>query len=143
MQLSEVQTHAVDQIAAVPALVEIGGAIAFSDFTDDDTARLAIEEALRAKGVFIEVGEVEASGDSEKPNHRYSLLDARFDVYIAESPTVEHSLFGMALVSAVATAIQARRDTSAPPIRCTGYGSAKSENGYILRVLSFSTPALL
>jgi hypothetical protein len=142
MHISEVQAYAQAQIAADPTLAALGTALIYTDFTEDEVARTQIEKSLRAYGVCFEIGAVEASGDGSKPANRYTLLDGRFDVYVAESPTQTHTPSEMSLVSQVATAIQART-ANAPGIRCTGYGAAKSENGYVLRILSFSVPVLL
>lgn len=145
MHLSELQAHVGKKLEAAQALAAFGKPLVFSHFTDDQAARELIDKSLRAYGVCIEVGVIEASGDGEKPQNRYSLLDARFDVYVAESPeeSKKHTPSDMELVAAVATAVQARSATSDPAIRCIGYAAAKSENGYILHALSFTSPVVL
>lgn len=143
MNLENVQAYAAAQIAANSTLAAFGAAIVYSHFTADDAARAAINGALRATGVCIEIGLVSAQGDTTKPQNRYTLLDANFDVYVAENPKVSHSPAQMNLVALVAGAMQARAGATSPAIKCTSYDSALSENGYVLHVLTFTLPALL
>lgn len=143
MKLADVQTYASDRIKAAVALAAFGDPILYSHFTADETARAAIDTALREKGVCIEIGSVEADGDNSTPNNRGNRVEAAFEVYVAESPVVAHAPQEMALVTAVAEAVQARVDSYTQNPRCVSYSASKSEHGYVLHVLSFKVPAIL
>lgn len=140
--LANIQQYASDAIANDPTLSTLGAPIKYSFFTADDAARAAIQAALAAKGVCFEIGPVGATGDTDRTS-RAITLNASFDVFVAESPKVAHSPSEMTLVEAVAAAIQKRLDAYTQNARCTNYESALSENGYVLHVLSFTTPLSL
>jgi hypothetical protein len=143
MKLSAVQSHHAALIAAEPTLAAFGAPLIFDPGTDDDVQRKAISDRLRATGVCFEIGSVEAEGDSTKPNPRFTVLDANFPVYIAENPKVAHALSGIALVEAVATALQKRVSAYEQNARVTSYAAALSEQGYVLHILTLSVPATL
>lgn len=143
MKLSEVQSNIAALITADAALAAFGPPISFSLFTDDDAGRTDIATRLREKGVVIEIGLPEATGENAKPANRYTLLDVNFEVFVAESPKVAHALQGLELVEAVSAAVQRRTSPAEHNAHCTSYAAAKSEQGYILHVLTFSIPATL
>ena len=143
MNLAGIQSYVSDQIMAVPALAALGTPLVYSHFTPDETSRAAIDAQLRSTGVCIEIGLVSAAGDPAKPYNRFVTVDAEFEVFVAESPKATHTPTEALLVEQVAQAVQARQSVSEPSARCIRYDSAKSENGYVLHVLSFVMPALI
>lgn len=143
MKLSEVQSHFAALIEADEQLGTFGEPLLFSHFTDPEASRAAIASRLRATGVCIEIGSVEADGETARPAHRYSLVDVRVEVFVAESPQVAHEPRDLTLVERVSAAVQKRLSASEHSARCTGYAAAISEQGYVLHILSFSIPATL
>lgn len=143
MKLSEVQSHHAGLMMADPALAAFGQPLIFDPGADDDAQRNAISARIREKGVCIEVGSIEADGDSTKPAQRFTVLDVNFTVYIAENPRVAHAPAGIPLVEAVASALQTRISSYEPNARVTSYAAATSEQGYVLHVLTCSIPATL
>jgi hypothetical protein len=144
MNLAGVQAYAASQIAnnsALAALLANGQPITYSPFTADETARAAIDAALRTYGVCIEVGDVSFTGDPAKPQNRFTTVDAEFDVFVAESIKVAHTPSGLSLVENVARAVELRLDARTHSARCTRYDKMLSEHGYVLHILTFTMPA--
>jgi hypothetical protein len=144
MKLDELQTYVSGRLMAVPALAALGAPICYSLFTDDKISREAIASSLETTGVCIEIGLPEAhEKQGASSDSRSTLLEAEFEVFIAESPKVAHVPENMGLVNQVVAAIRVRSAPFEQVPNVTSYMPAKSENGYILHVVSFTVPVIL
>lgn len=137
MKLHEVQPHVVGLIVAASALAAFGDPVAYSHFSDDETAQALIAERLRTAGVLIEVGGVEAMRADDK-TARGVAADAVFEVFIAESPKVTHTPSQEALRKAVIEAVTAQVDAYTPRVEFQRSDTARGEQGYVLHIISFT-----
>jgi hypothetical protein len=137
MKLHEVQAKMAELIAANEALAAFGAPLVFTLFTDDKTVRETIATRLREKGVVLEVGAVDAAR-SPDTSVRGVAADASFDVFIAESPTVEHTPSGEDLRRTIIEVLMQPTDRHTPRAEFSRSESAISEQGYVLHIISFT-----
>ena len=138
MKFSAIQSYFAERLNADAALAALVPVLVFDEFTPEADTETAIDAALVARGVCIEVAEADASG-GETTSGRTGLLGG-VTVFAAESLTVAHAPRGTALVEAIVAAACGQTLPGSQPVKCTGIQSRKSERGYILRVIDFTAP---
>ena len=139
MKLFELQDRIAQQLDADSSLRAFGAARKFSLADDEEEVKEAISTRLRESGVCLEVGSIEGTENASTAG-RFALLNAQFDVYAAENPRLAHAPAGMLLVQTVIEAVTKRISQYEHAPRLVGYEAARSEQGYILHVLSFTVP---
>lgn len=137
MTLAGLQDFFAAALAASAPLAVLGAPHKFSPFETDEAFATALNTALAATGVFIEIGQpdVQRSGNRVA---RGTSATATVDLLIAEAIKTDHTPTDKALVQAVVDAIQAHGDARETPAEFESYESAISESGYVLHALTFS-----
>lgn len=141
MKLSQLQQFFAEQLAASAALQPFMPVLTFSNLDDVETLKTAIAASLRERAVCLHIGPATAPA-TDTDESGASVLQARIELFIAESPTVAHELRDIELAEAVAEAITTRRTDTFPgrkTPKLRGYESDE-ENGYLLHILEFSMP---
>ena len=140
MKLSEVQSAIAAKLVASTALAGLGVPIQYSLFTADENARVAIQAALLATGVCMEIGPVGAPMPADNPMPNQTFPRAECSVFVAESRTIAHTPSGVELAEAVIGAVCTSLSRGQLVFKFNGYEAAVHEDGYVLHIINFEVP---
>lgn len=134
MKFADVQTALSTKLSASATLAALGSPVILSLFTDDATAKAAINAALTSHGVVFGIGYVSGSRDEDSAG-RWTDPRANLTVFVEESITVAHRPASLALVDTVIAAVTHRDGYD---FDFVSLDSMEAESGNVLHAISFS-----
>jgi hypothetical protein len=139
MNFDAVQPFLSGRITADADLALLGTPIQVDPFQDPEAAKSAIGNALRTTGVCFEVG-FPWIGAPETLLGGTTHLEAVCEVFVAEHTQNAHTPSRATLVQRVISALTKPATGTQKPARLRASESVKTEDGYILHMMSFFIP---
>lgn len=138
MSADPIQTRAAELIAAKPSLAAFGASLIYDLHADEEAHKSAIMSRIDTAGACIEIGAVTAPASADTLGAVLTPAVGQFDVFAAEKIGGTHTPSGPDLWRAIVGAI-----CSDHLFSFTGYDSLTTERGYVLHVLSFTSPIFI